>query len=199
MALTGMMIASALALAKNQLIDQPAAARKRKLAAASAAYSPWNKAAEAIASQPVDDPNAIGAVMGGAGFGAAIGSQIADSRAKSNLLNAGAGALNASSGSTDPSVNSLGAMDMSAKLGEQANNFSTTAPSAWSEVDKKPQDPYWSFGHGLGDKFSQPVSGGQVAEDPNDPAVKYKSILDRGLSPKNPEDSWQINPFKLNY
>lgn len=197
MALTGMAVMAALALAKNQLIDQPAADRKRKYEATTAALSPWT----GMKSQFVDDPNAIGAVIGGAGAGAAMGSEIS----KSNLNDSLAGNP-AISGATAESP--LGGDAMSAKLGAQASDFSKSVPSSWSGVsanEKTSVDPAWFYGNSPS-KYSQPSLSSPV--DPNaqpdwmsmkNPVDKYKTLHQAGLSEKNPEDAWQINPFKANY
>lgn len=189
----GLAIGAALGLVKNK-IAQEAADRKRKLAAATSAYSPWTK----LTPENVQDPNLANDVIQVGGAGAAMASGINKDNAAADLMRSGSGAINSSIG--DPQTNALGSMDMSAKLGSKAADFQKSSPSSWSGVDAAPkQDPYWSFGHGLGQQYSQPSLSSQLPGDPNDPAVKYKTLLSKGLSPNNPEDSWQINPFKLNY
>lgn len=190
MALTGMAIAAALALAKNELIDKPAADRKRKLSAATAAYSPWTgmKPAE------VQEPNALGQMLQYGGAGAAIGSGIKADSADAGLKDSLAGNPAISGGAA---TNSLGGMDMSEKLGSQAKNFNTTAAdSGWGGVaaDKAGgKDPAWFFGDNPS-PYSQPSLSASVrGQDP------YKTLHERGLSEKNPQDYWQINPFKANY
>lgn len=196
MALTGMAVMAALALAKNQMIDQPAADRKRKYEANTAALSPWT----GMKSEYVQDPNAIGAMIGGAGAGAALGSQIS----QSNLTDSLAG--NPAISGADASTNSLGGTDMSAKLGSQASDFSKSTPSSWTGVstsDPSTKDA-WFYGQNPS-PFTQPSMSSPMS--PKDPAWatlqnqgdKYKSLHAAGLSEKNPEDAWQINPFKANY
>lgn len=72
MALTGLAIAAALSLAKSKLVDEPAAARQRKLAAATQRYSPWTH----MQAQAPQDPNVLGQALQYGGTGAAIGSQL---------------------------------------------------------------------------------------------------------------------------
>lgn len=72
MALTGLAIAAALSLAKSKMIDEPAAARQRKLAAETQRYSPWTH----LTAQAPQDPNAIGQMLQYGATGAAIGSSL---------------------------------------------------------------------------------------------------------------------------
>lgn len=170
MAMTGLLVGSALGLAKTELIDQPAADRKRKYEAATAAYSPWT----GMKSQFVQDPNALGSVAQFGGGGAALGSAIHSMSANANLDNAAAGTLN---GSSDPSVNSLGGQDMSAKLGNQASNF-----------DKSMSDQgNWFFGPtGGAQAYSQPSFG-----NPVNPG--WASLQKAGISPDAPNNLWTFN------
>lgn len=169
MALTGLAIASALALAKNEMIDKPAAARKRQYEAATAAYSPWT----GMQSSFVPDPNALGQVLQYGGAGAAIGSSIHGTNADANLENAAAGKL-----STDPQANSLGAMDMSQKLGDQSKNFSTNmaaSPAMAPSAAPTGKDPAWFYGASPS-KYSQPILGSQFNVDPpNSVWIKNKT------------------------
>lgn len=193
MALTGMAVMAALALAKNQMIDQPAADRKRKYEATTAALSPWT----GMKSEYVQDPNAIGAMMSGAGAGAAMGSQLADSNLSDSL--AGNPAV---SGATNASP--LGGDAMSAQLGSKASDFAKASPSSWSGVGADPSGGSWKPMAASGDSFYMPGS----SQDPNaqnswaslqNPQDPYKTLHAAGKSEKNPEDAWQINPFKANY
>lgn len=200
MALAGLAIAAALAVAKDEFIDQPAANRKRKYEAATAAYSPWTH----MQSQFVQDPNVGNAILGGAGFGAAVGSQVARSNADTDLEDSAAGALQTSS---DPSVNSLGGQDMSNQLGAQASNFSASQPAAappsaadsnWKFTDTPPDtQPYSQQGIPATDPNATPswvkLANGNSIQNYN-PA--YNSLYDAGQSPNNPQSYWQINPFK---
>lgn len=186
MALTGLAIGAALGLVKNQ-IEQQAAAKKRQYEASVAAYSPWT----GLKSEYVQDPNLAANVLLGGGSGAAMGSNIAKDSAETDLMKSLASNPTVS-GST---AGSLGGLDMSSKLSDKASDFSKSVPSAWTGVDKKAEDPAWFYGNSPS-KFSQPSQGSGLGPNPNDRAVKYKSILDAGLSPENPEDYWKINPFK---
>lgn len=71
MALTGLAIAAALALAKDQMIDKPKEARQRKLAAATQRLSPWT----GLSAQPVSESNTLGTMMQYGATGAAMGSE----------------------------------------------------------------------------------------------------------------------------
>lgn len=199
MAMMGLM--AALALAKNQMIDQPAADRKRKYESQTAALSPWT----GMKSEFVQDPNAIGAVIGGAGAGAAMGSQMADT----NLANSLAKNPEISGVASDVSPGD----SMAGKIGDQASSFSDqmnksvdssarssfsnpAAGSSWSDVSaEKPQEA-WFYGQNPS-PYSQPSLSSPATSDSY--GKKYKSILDAGLSPESPESKWQINPFKANY
>lgn len=72
MALTGLAIAAALALAKDKMVDEPAANRQRKLAASTQRLSPWT----GLTAKAPQDPNAIGQMLQYGATGAAIGSNI---------------------------------------------------------------------------------------------------------------------------
>ncbi len=73
MAFTGLAIAAALALAKNKLIDQPAADRQRKLAASTQRLSPWT----GLQAQAPQDPNVMGDLLDYGVTGAKMGSNYA--------------------------------------------------------------------------------------------------------------------------
>lgn len=184
MALTGMAVMAALALAKNQMIDQPAADRKRKYEANTAALSPWT----GMKSQYVEDPNAIGAVIGGAGAGAALGSQISGSNLTDSL------ASNPAISGTD---NVLGGTDMSKQLGSRATDFSKSVPSSWSGVaanEKAGVDPAWFYGNSPS-KFSQPSLGSPV--DPN-AQPSWMKLQSKKLTDKDDDDN-SVNQIKANY
>lgn len=90
MALTGLAIAAALGLAKDQLVDQPAADRKRKLAASTQRLSPWtgNKA------EPVNEPNTAGTMLQYGAMGAQMGAGYDQNKADVALKKAQADRLN---------------------------------------------------------------------------------------------------------
>ena len=72
MALTGLAIAAAVGLAKSQLVDKPAADAQRKLAAATAAYSPWT----GMKPGAVQNANPFASMMQYGAAGAQIGGNI---------------------------------------------------------------------------------------------------------------------------
>lgn len=176
MALTGLAIAAALALAKDQFIDQPAAKRKRKLAAATERNSPWT----GLHAQPVDDPNTIGTMMQYGATGAQIGAgaEQASSDAKlrdamTNRLNSGGGINSQASGwGSSP----LGGSEMSASLGAQADSFSKAQPA-------------WFYGNNPSPS-AQPVNT-TIAQDASNP---YGSLMDAGISPDAPS-FWKKNRY----
>ena len=118
MALTGMAIAAALALAKNEFIDQPAAKKQRQLAAATAAYSPWT----GMTPQNVQNPNVANSLLQYGSAGAAIGSGVQKSQMADDDPSYWTKALYASSPTAAPSVGT-GGPDYSTMLGNQANGF----------------------------------------------------------------------------
>lgn len=190
MALTGLLIAAGLAAAKNVAVDQPAADRKRKYEAATAAYSPWT----GMKSQYVQDPNIVGDMLSYGGAGAAIGSGIAKDAASANLDNA-VSKNPAVNGDIFRGQNSIGGMDMSSQLGGQAKDFSAgMAKTTGDETLKQPAaNSAWFFGSDPS-RYSQPsLSSPELGQNYGQ---KYKSILNAGMSPTNPEDQWSINPFK---
>lgn len=187
MALTGMAIAAALALAKNQLVDKPNADKKRKYEAQTAALSPWT----GMKSEPVATPDPIGPMIQYGGAGAAMGSQINKDNAAADLMRSGSTAINSSIGESPA---------YASKLGDQAKNFSTDM-NASIGAGAHPVTSNMDFSSGSG--WEPMAAKGDFSynppADPNDPAVKYKTLMDKGLNPKNPEEYWQINPFKQNY
>jgi hypothetical protein len=90
MAFTGLAIAAALALAKNKLVDEPAAKKQRTLAAATQRLSPWTH----LTANTPTDPNAIGDVLQYGATGASMGSNIAKQGAENDLLKAKTGMYN---------------------------------------------------------------------------------------------------------
>lgn len=77
MAMTGLAIAAALALAKDQLVDRPAANRKRKVEAIKEEGSPWTHEK----GNAVDDPDTLGTVMQYGTVGANLGQGYVDAQA----------------------------------------------------------------------------------------------------------------------
>lgn len=71
MALTGLAIAAALALAKDQMVDKPKEARQRKLAASTQRLSPWT----GLQAQPIQEHDTLGTMMQYGATGAAMGSE----------------------------------------------------------------------------------------------------------------------------
>lgn len=143
MALTGLAIAAAMALAKDQLVDQPAAKRKRKLVAETQRLSPWT----GMKAEAPDDPNTLGSMMQwgatGAQMGAGYEQQQADNgfkQAMTDRLNSGGsvggsgwgGGYGKSIPGKDPTSNSLGGMDMSQKLKPK---------SSWGNTDE--ENDFW--------------------------------------------------------
>ena len=195
MALTGMAIAAALALAKDELIDQPAAQRKRKLAAATAAYSPWT----GMKPEEVNDPNVIGDMMLAGAGGAATGAAIGKANSESNLNNSLANNPNVSGQQLNTSApnTALGGGQMSNQIGQNANNFSTNMnekmvtaadsdPSSFQgKYAKEQKDPSWFYGN-------SPRAYASIGSPKN----PWATLQDQGYSLTNPEDQWSINPFK---
>ena len=72
MALTAMAIGAALGLAKSELVDQPAAAKQRELAAATQKYSPWT----GLKADPVANPNPFDSMLQYGSAGAMMGANI---------------------------------------------------------------------------------------------------------------------------
>lgn len=95
MALTAMAIAAALGVAKSELVDKPAADKKRKLAAETQRYSPWtgNKAGDVKEADPFGSALQFGAT------GAAMGGAMQNDASQAKLNDAYAARLN-SGGST---------------------------------------------------------------------------------------------------
>lgn len=71
MALTGLAIAAALALAKDQIVDKPKEARQRKLAAETQRLSPWTN----MRAAPIKESDTIGTAIQYGATGAAMGSE----------------------------------------------------------------------------------------------------------------------------
>lgn len=184
MALTGLAIAAALALAKDQFIDQPAAKRKRKLAAETERNSPWT----GQHAGPVDDPNTIGTMMQYGATGAQIGAGMEQSAADANMKNAMAerlnsgGGLNATAsgwgGASGKAVgdNALGGQDMGAALGAQGKAFEASQPA-------------WFYGNNPRG-VAQPVNS-SIAQDASNP---YGSLMDAGISP-DAQQFWKTNRY----
>ena len=175
MALTGLAIAAALALAKDQFIDQPAAKRKRKLAAETERNSPWT----GLHAGQVDDPNTIGTMMQFGATGAQIGQGWKNAKADNNLKDAMADRIKSPSGwygSGALNDSPLGGAEMSAKLGAQADSFSKSQPA-------------WFYGSNPSPS-AQPVNT-SIATDASNP---YASLYDAGVSPDAPS-FWKKNRY----
>lgn len=72
MALTGLAIGAAIGLAKNELVDQPAAAKQRELAAQTQRYSPWT----GLQAQAPSSPNPFASMLQYGGAGAEMGANV---------------------------------------------------------------------------------------------------------------------------
>lgn len=157
MALTGLLIGSALALAKNELLDKPAAERKRKYEAATAAYSPWTK----MQSSYVQDPNALNQMIGIGGAGAAMGSMINYGNAQGDLARSLAD-------NVDASESVPWSSKMSSDIGDRASKFSSEmnasidagAHPVMTGLNSQINDarPSWFFGQDPR-PYSQPTFG----------------------------------------
>ncbi len=84
MALTGLAIAAAIGLAKDQFIDKPADKKKRKLAAETERNSPWT----GQHAGPVNDSNTVGTMMNYGVTGAQIGAGAEEADANKNAMDA---------------------------------------------------------------------------------------------------------------
>lgn len=198
MAFAGLAIAAALALAKDKLIDQPAADRKRKLAATTERLSPWT----GMHAAPVNDPNAIGDMMSAGATGAMIGQGVANSNAQNAYLDKAA----TKDGVYDPDL-------------AQSNSFmagpnpyegkgAKMDPNAGGGSTGEPGDPYWSFGHGLGQQYSQPTFQSAVGKSsPDDMLAQklalrdpYASLYGANVDPNSPQSYWgRGNPWTNGY
>jgi hypothetical protein len=123
MSFVALAIGAGVGIAKNELVDQPAAKRQRTLAAATQRYSPWTH----LQAGPVADPNVLGAAIGGAGSGAAVGQGITAANDASALNAAKIQALqngnNANTGGGSSNINIGGSSNA---LGNY--NFGTSYP-----------------------------------------------------------------------
>lgn len=188
MALTGLAIGAALALAKSELVDRPQANKKRQLAAATAAYSPWT----GMKPNEVTEADPIGGMLAFGGAGAAIGSSVhkANSEAALNEALAKNPNVMGSSLSTNAPNTPLGGGQMSNELGKKGNSFSSS--NNWKGVSDNTYTPG-------NDKDVLVLRNQYALGSADDPAVKYKSLYARGQSPNNPEDTWTkngTNPFQ---
>lgn len=128
MALTGLAIAAAMALAKDQLVDQPAAARKRKLAAATQRLSPWTgKQADAP-----DAPNTVGTMMQYGATGAQIGSGMTQAKSDNALKDAMTNRLN-TGGSLGGGLSSGYGKDMTGNTQNPWSGSGQDAQSFWNK------------------------------------------------------------------
>lgn len=124
MPLMGLAIAAAAGLAKDQLVDKPADARKRKLAAETQRYSPWT----GLKADPVNDSNTLGTMMTAGATGAQIGAGVKANEANVKFQNAMTNRLNTGGSigggwgggyGKDLTQNSLGGDDYAEKLGKK--------------------------------------------------------------------------------
>ena len=194
MAFAGLAIAAALALAKDKLVDQPAADRKRKLAAATERFSPWT----GLHAQPVDDPNALGSMMSAGATGAMIGQGVANSNAQNAYLDR----AGESDGVIDPNLS-------------QSNSY-MAGPNPYAGADAKLDANAGMTGTGQG--FTQPSLGASSAggqqpawfygnKSPDDAlAMKlatrdpYASLYNANVDPNPPSHYWgQGNPYSNGY
>ncbi len=81
---TPMLIMAAAGLAKNMLVDAPAAAQNRKLQAAAATYSPWTNIKPDMSN--LGTPNPINSMMQGGMSGAMLGQNIEAAKQNQSLL-----------------------------------------------------------------------------------------------------------------
>lgn len=176
MALTGLAIAAALALAKDQFIDQPAAKRKRKLAAETERNSPWT----GLHAGQVDDPNTIGTMMQFGATGAQMGAGIKQSNADANLRNSMAENMGKTG---EGGAGALGGGGMSDALGAQSDAFS-----------KSQQGSSWFYGNSPRPS-AQPFNT-TIAQDASNP---YASLYAANINPDAPSYfSAPPNFFKSN-
>lgn len=191
MAFAGLAIAAALALAKSKMVDEPAAARKRKLAAATERFSPWT----GMHAGPVDEPNALGSMMSAGATGAMIGQGVANSNAQNSYLDSKA----TSDGVADPNL-------------AQSNQFMAGSnPYAGSDAKMDPYagvskaQPSLSAGDMPADQPSWKFMGAQKGPDDvlaqklatRDP---YASLYNNNIDPNAPSHYWTTaNPYSSGY
>lgn len=75
------LVMAALAAAKNQMVDKPAADRQRHLAAETQKYSPWTH----LTAEAPQDPNLAGDIISGGATGASMMNANANQQATNNL------------------------------------------------------------------------------------------------------------------
>lgn len=109
---TMMAIGGGLGLAKNVLIDQPAAKRQRNLQATIAQYSPWT----GMQAQGVQDPSAFGSGLQGATAGVMLAQGMQQAEASKGLKNY----FNAAAGAGRSPAAAMGASGMSSGLPSQS-------------------------------------------------------------------------------
>ncbi len=136
MAMTGLAIAAALALAKDQLIDKPADKRKRTLAAETERNSPWT----GQHAQPLNDSNTANTLLQYGATGASLGQGYENSQAANRLRDAETARLNTGGniggwygGGRDFTAGSLGGEDYAKALGNESKSFSS-AMSPYSKA-----------------------------------------------------------------
>lgn len=181
MAFTGLAIAAALALAKDQLVDKPADKRKRELAAKTQQYSPWtgNKA------DTLNDSNTLGSMMQYGTTGAMIGQGVSNSNAQNSYLDSKA----ASDGVADPNLSQgntfmAGPNPYSGKEAVMNPNAGLSQPSMGASPTGR--DPSWYFGNQGGVNTDL----GMANKDP------YKGLYAQGTDPNSLQSYWKTgNPY----
>lgn len=192
MALTGLAIAAALSLAKDQLVDKPADKKRRELAAKTEELSPWTGRQ---AADPTDS-NTLSTVMQGAATGAQMGQAYQNSQAQNNFLNR---------------QGNLGApMDVKDANLSQSNQFMAGAnPYSGAEAKLDPNAGVPGAGYSQA-SASSPLAGQQTpawfyGKGPSDMAQKmafqkdpYQSLYDANVDPNPPSHYWKVNPYAGN-
>lgn len=196
MAFTGLAIAAALALAKDKLVDEPAAQRKRKLAAATDRYSPWT----GQHGGQVNDPNYIGDAMSAGATGAMIGQGITNSNAQNDFLKG----MTPSSG-VDPNLKDSNSFmagqnpyeganaklnaDAGLKTGGYSNSSLNSAPT-----DEKPS---WFFGNGPRNEAAGSLGSTEMQAKLDKMKDPYATLTANGIDPNPPSSYWnqQTNPY----
>ncbi len=129
--MTGLAIAAALALAKDQLVDKPKEQRMRTLSAAKERNSPWT----GVHGADVDESNTLGTVMQGAAVGAQMGQGYENAQSANRFRDAQSARLNTGGnlyggwgggGGKDFTANSLGGEDYAKALGSQSKTMSAS-------------------------------------------------------------------------
>jgi hypothetical protein len=189
MAFTGLAIAAALAAAKNELVDQPAAKRARTLAAATQKYSPWT----GLQAQPVQDPNVVGGMMQAGATGAMIGQGVENSSAQNNYLNS----KSVSDGVADPNLSQSNTFmagpnpyaGKDAVMDPNAGQAPTSMLGASTGGSGGPQDPL-AARLALKDPYASLYAAGI---NPNPPA-QFPYTQAASFPTPNGANPWTFNP-----